>query len=561
MAAKTKKDNNFDPGSLLSLVEHSVRSNWDLTAMTDLGGASFQFRDVARKIEKLHILFHHAGVEPGDKIALCGKNCSHWAIAFLASLTYGAVSVPILHEFNPENIHNLVNHSDAKILFVDPHIWDSLEIGSMRGLHGVVFISDYSLAFASNKRLSEAREHLNRLFGDSFPERFTPENVHYYKPQDDKSLAVINYTSGSTGFSKGVMLSYRNLWSNVRYSIDNIPYYHPGDGSICMLPLAHMFGLSIELLFPFCVGCHINFITRTPSPRILLEAFQAVRPKLVITVPLVIEKIVRTKVFPTINKPLMKLLLHTPFVDKKILASIRTKLLEAFGGQLHQLIIGGAALSNEVETFLRRIRFPYMVGYGMTECAPLICYAPWDEIKAHSCGRIVDRMEGRIDSADPTTTPGVLWVKGDNVMLGYYKNQEATDATFKDGWMNTGDICQTDPDGFIYIRGRDKTMILGPSGQNIYPEEIEQKINALPYVAESLVVSNDNKLIALVHPDFDKADADGISHAQIEEKISEAVKGLNPSLAAYSKISAVKIHQEPFAKTPKKSIKRYLYQH
>lgn len=559
--AKTKQDTSFDQGSLLSLVDHSVRSNWDLTAMTDLGGASYQYRDVARKIAKLHILFEHAGLRPGDKIALCGKNCAHWAIAFLASLTYGAVSVPILHEFNPQNIHNLVNHSDAKILFVDPHIWDSLEIESMKGLHGVLLISDYSLAFSSSKRLSEARLRLNSLFGDRYPERFTPADIRYHMPADDTSLAVINYTSGSTGFSKGVMLSYRNIWSNIRYSIDNIPYYHPGDGSLCMLPLAHMFGLSIELLFPFCVGCHINFLTRTPSPRILLEAFQSVKPKLVITVPLVIEKIVKTKVFPTLRKPLMKLLLHTPFVDRKITASIREKLLQAFGGNLHQLIIGGAALSTDVEAFLRRINFPYMVGYGMTECAPLICYAPWNEIKAHSCGRIVDRMEGRIESPDPTATPGVLWVKGDNVMLGYYKNPEATEAAFRDGWMSTGDICQMDSDGFLFIRGRDKSMILGPSGQNIYPEEIEQKINELPYVAESLVVSNDNKLIALVHPDFDKADADGISHAQIEQRISEAVKALNPQLAAYSQISGVKIHQEEFAKTPKRSIKRYLYQH
>lgn len=559
---KTVTDNNinsFDPNSLLSLIDHSVRANWGKTAMTDFHGASFQYRDVARKIAKLHILFEHAGLRPGDKIALCGKNCSHWAIAFLASLTYGAVSVPILHEFKPDNIHNLVNHSDAKLLFVDSAIWEHLDADSMKALHGAVLISDYSLAYSSSKRLTDSRQHLNRLFGDRYPERFTEADFKCFMPQSDADLAVINYTSGSTGFSKGVMLSYRSLWSNVRYSIDNIPYYKAGDGSICMLPLAHMFGLCIELIFPFCVGCHINFITRTPSPRIILEAFQSVHPKLIITVPLVIEKIIKTRVFPTIRKPLMRLLLRTPWVDKKVLASIRAKLLEVFGGNLHQLVIGGAALSSEVESFLTRINFPFTVGYGMTECGPLICYTPWDNRRPGSCGRMVDRMEGRVESRDGR--PGVLWVKGDNVMLGYYKNPEATAETFADGWMSTGDICEIDSEGFVYLRGRDKSMILGPSGQNIYPEEIEQKINNLPYVNESLVVESDGHLLALVHPDFDQADKDGISHAQIEERIAEAVKKLNAELPAYSQLTGTKIHQEEFAKTPKKSIKRYLYQH
>lgn len=558
MAINHNSDKNE---TIITLVQKSIRNNWEEMAMTDFHGVAFQYRDVARKIAKLHILFEKAGIKPGDKIAFCGKNCSQWAIAFLAALTYGAVSVPILHEFKPENIHHLVNHSEARLLFTDTHIWENLDPDAMLKVEGVLLISDYSLLLGRSKVLTEARTKLNLLFGQHYPDRFTVENVNYRQPANPDDLAVINYTSGSTGFSKGVMLSYRNLWSNIRYAIDNIPFFKPGDGTICMLPLAHMFGLSIEMLFTFCSGCHLFFLTRTPSPRVIMEAFATVKPKLIITVPLVIEKIIRTRVFPELNKPLMKFLLHVPVVDDKILGKVRDKLMTVFGGNLVELVVGGAPLSPDVEEFLTRIKFPFTVGYGMTECAPLISYVYWDNRRMGSCGKIVDRMQARIESPDPTTTPGVLWVKGDNVMKGYYKNDEATESTFRDGWMSTGDICQMDADGYLYIRGRDKTMILGPSGQNIYPEEIEQKINNLPFVTESLVVEQGGKLTALVYPNFEEADREGLTPPQLEQRITQEVKELNPQLPAYSQISAVKIHQEEFAKTPKHSIKRYLYQH
>ncbi|MDE6333651.1 MAG: AMP-binding protein, partial [Muribaculaceae bacterium] len=483
----TTPTDKINPDSIVSLVQQSVRRNWEYTALSDFNGATFQYRDVARKIAKLHIIFDKAGLKPGDKIAICGKNCAQWAIAFLASLTYGTVTVPILHEFKPDNIHHLVNHSDARLLFTDRAIFENLDPEIMTDIDGVIRIQDYSLMFSRSKHLTDARNSLNRLFGELYPERFTPDNVIYHCPDSDSDTALINYTSGSTGFSKGVMLSYRNLWSNIRFALDNIDYLKPGDGMICMLPLAHMFGLSIEMLFPFCKGCHVYFLTRTPSPRIIMEAFATVKPKLIITVPLVIEKIIKTRVFPMLDKPLMKLLLHLPVVDTHLLGKVKDKLVDTFGGNMVQLIIGGAPLSADVEAFLRKIKFPFTIGYGMTECAPLISYEVWDRQRPGSCGRIVDRMEARIESPD-ADTPGVLWVRGDNVMKGYYKNPQATEAAFRDGWMSTGDICRMDADGYLYIRGRDKSMILGPSGQNIYPEEIEIKVNNLPYVMESLVV-------------------------------------------------------------------------
>lgn len=552
-------DNNTE--TIITLIEESIKRNWEQPAMTDLHGAGFQYRDIARKIAKLHLLYGRAGLQPGDKVAICGRNCSHWAVAFLATLTYGAVAVPILHEFKPDNIHHLVTHSDAKLLFTDHTIWENLDPDAMPGIRGVINIADYSLLMSRSKRLDEARARLNLLFGETYPERFTPADVHYRQPEADTDMAVINYTSGSTGFSKGVMLSYHNLWSNIRYCLDNIPYCKPGDGAICMLPLAHMFGLSIEMLHMLCHGCHIYYLTRTPSPRVILDAFATVRPKLIITVPLIIEKIIKTRVFPMLEKPMMKIMLHTPFIDSKLLARIKDKLTETFGGNLHQLIIGGAGLNKDVETFLRRIHFPFTIGYGMTECAPLICYASWDVQRPGSCGRVVDRMEARIDSPDPVNVPGTLWVRGHNVMQGYYKNPEATAEAFdSDGWMNTGDICQMDADGFMYIRGRDKSMILGPSGQNIYPEEIEHKINNIPYVNESLVVDRDGKLVALIHPDFEAAQKEGIDAGALERQIDAGVKELNKDLPGYSQISSVSLRQEEFEKTPKRSIKRYLYQ-
>jgi hypothetical protein len=545
--------------SLIQYIQDSIRNNWENLALTDFNGVSYQYRDIARKVAKLHLLYEHAGIKRGDKIALCGKNSSQWAVAFLATMTYGAVAVPILHEFKPDNIHHLVSHCDARLFFTDDAIWENLDPASMTKLEGVVNLSDFSLLMSRNTRLKEARQRLNELFGKKYPERFTPEDVVYSK-EKESDVAVINYTSGSTGFSKGVMLSYESLWSNIRFCIDGVTFLKPGDGIVCMLPLAHMYGLIVEFIHPFVKGCHIYFLTRVPSPKIILDAFATVRPKLIVTVPLIIEKIVKTKVFPLLDKPLMKVLLHVPFIDDKLLEKIKKGLTEAFGGNVQEIIIGGAGLNKDVETFLRRIGFPYTVGYGMTECGPLVAYAPWDIQRMGSCGKIVDRMECRIESPDPENTPGELWVKGANVMKGYFKNQDATDAVMKDGWMNTGDLCTMDKDGYIYIRGRNKNMILGPSGQNIYPEEIEQKLNNMPYVAESIVIDGDGKLVALIYPDMDQATKDGIPMDNMENIMNENIKTLNKELPAYSQLSKVKIYYQEFEKTPKRSIKRYLYQ-
>ncbi len=542
-------------------IQSAIRDNWEELALTDFHGVSFQYRDVARKIAKLHLLFQHTGVVRGDKVALCGRNSAQWAIAALACLTYGAVAVPILHDFKSDNIHHLVTHSDAKLFFVDEAIWENLDADSMPGIAGALLIADYTLLFSSNPKLTEARAHLNELFGHRWPDRFTADDVKYPVFTHD-TLALINYTSGSTGFSKGVMLSYGNLWSNIQYGVDAIGFLNPGDGIVCMLPLAHMYGLAFEMIHSFVKGCHLYFLTRTPSPKVIMEAFATVRPKLIITVTLIIEKIIRTRVFPMLDKPLMKLLMHIPLVDDHLLSKIKDKIEETFGGRLQQMVIGGAGLNGDVEAFLRRIKFPFTVGYGMTECAPLITYAPWDVQRPGSCGRIVDRMEARIDSPDPQTKPGVLFVRGANVMQGYYKNPEATaSAITRDGWLNTGDICSIDKDGFLTIRGRDKSMILGPSGQNIYPEEIEQKLNSMLYVAESLVVDDENKLVALIYPDFDNAHAAGLNDEQIEVQLKRNIDQLNTELPAYSQISRLRMLHEEFEKTPKRSIKRYLYQH
>ncbi len=512
---------------LVPYIQQAIRSNWEELALTDFNGQSFQFRDVARKIAKLHLLFESCGLKPGDKIALCGKNSAQWAIAMLASLTYGTVAVPILHDFKADNIHHLVNHSDARLFFVDSSTWENLDHDTMTNLQGALLINDYSLLFSRNKKLEEARKNLNRLFGEKYPDRFTPEDVKYKEDRPDQ-LALINYTSGSTGFSKGVMLTYGNLWSNLQYCIDGLTFLNPGDSMVCMLPLAHMYGLMVELIHTFVKGCHIYFLTRTPSPKVIMEAFATVKPKLIVAVPLILEKIIKTKVFPMLDKPLMKILMHVPFVDDHLLNKIKEKIEQTFGGNLKEMIIGGAGLNKEVEAFLRRIKFPYTVGYGMTECGPLVAYAPWDVQRPGSCGRIVDRMEMKVDSPDPASVPGVLWVKGANVMDGYYKNPDATKAVMApDGWMNTGDICQVDADGFIYIRGRDKNMILGPSGQNIYPEEIEQILNNMPYVNESLVVEKNGKLVALIYPDIENASRQGMSMDAISEIMQQNIKKLN----------------------------------
>ena len=547
--------------SLIAYIAQAIRNNWEELALTDFQGVSFQYRDVARKIEKLHLLFENAGLKKGDRIALCGRNSAQWAIAALASITYGSVTVPILHEFKPENIHHLVCHSEAKLLFTDNAIFENLDPDSMPDLIGVLQISDYSLMLTRSETLTRARNNLNKFFGAKYPERFTAEDVKYAE-QPEGDLAIINYTSGSTGFSKGVMLSYRNLWSNIEYYITKLTALSKGDSVVCMLPLAHMYGLMVELMDSFVRGCHVYFLTCTPSPKIIMDAFAAVKPKLIVTVPLIIEKIIKTRVFPLLDKPMMKLLLHMPFIDDHLLGKIKDRLTQTFGGNLHEMIIGGAGLNADVETFLRRIKFPFTVGYGMTECAPLVAYADWDVQRPGSCGQIVDRMTARIASPDPANVPGVLWLKGDNVMMGYYKNPDETAQVFyKDGWMNTGDICTLDADSFLYIRGRDKNMILGPSGQNIYPEEIEQKLNNMPYVSESLIIEEDNKLVALIYPDLENATRLGMSEADIEKQMQQNVEHLNTELPAYSRISRYRIHQEEFEKTPKRSIKRFLYQH
>ncbi len=540
-------------------IQYAVREYWNTDALTDFHGNTFLYRDVARKIAKLHLLFESISLQPGDKVAICGKNSSQWAVAFLASLTYGAVSVPILHEFKPDNIHHLVDHSDSVLFFTDDSIWENLDPELMPKLKGTIRLSDFSLLHASHGGLIDAREHLNELFGKKYPSRFTPADVMYYQGTDEQ-MALINYTSGSTGFSKGVMLTYGNLRSNVRYSIDGLKFLLPGDGFVSMLPLAHMFGLLVELLHPLVKGCHIYFLTRTPSPRIILEAFEQVKPKLIVTVPLVLEKIVKNKVFPKLETPTMRVLLKLPIIDQKVLERVRKSMIEAFGSQVKEIIIGGAGLSPDVETFLRKIKFPYTVGYGMTECGPLVAYAPWELQRPSACGRLVDRMEGRIDSPDPVHQAGELWVRGANVMSGYYKNPDATASVMRDGWMNTGDLVTMDNDGFLYIRGRDKNMILGPSGQNIYPEEIEMKLNNMPFVAESLVVEKGGKLIALIYPDLETATKEGVSMDDIEGLMRQNIKELNKDLPGYSQVADVKVYYQEFEKTPKRSIKRYLYQ-
>lgn len=547
--------------NLLQLIEGTIRNNWDLPALSNLNEIPLAYSGLAAEIAKNHALFISAGIRPGDKVALIGKNSVNWAVAFLSCLTYGATCVPILHEFHIDSMHHLINHSDARLLFVDSQIWEQLSQGKLPKLAGAVNVDDNSLLFSREDTLLKAVADMPSTLRAAYPAGITPETFasHYYNPSPD-DVAVINYTSGSTGMSKGVMIPYRALWSNARYSVDNIPYLHPGDGMVSMLPLAHMFGMLVELIFPLLKGCHITFLGRVPSPKILLDAFAQVKPKLVVTVPLVIEKIVRNKVFPAIEKTPVRQLLKVPVANKLIHKKVRRQMLEAFGGNLEQLIIGGAALSDAVEDFLRKIHFPFTIGYGMTECAPLISYCPWDKQRKGSCGRTVDRMEVRVASDDPAHRPGTLSVRGDNVMLGYYKNPEATEAAISpDGWMNTGDICEMDADGYLYIRGRDKSMILGPSGQNIYPEEIETKLNVLPFVAESVVVDRNGKLTAIVVPDFDAAAKGKISREKIDEIMDLNLATLNRQLPAYSRVANIELRDDPFEKTPKHSIKRYLY--
>ena len=547
--------------SFNALIQKSIIDNWDRDALTDFKGQTLQFHDVARKIEKIHILFENSGIQKGDKIALCGRNSSQWAVAFLATLTYGAIAVPILHEFNAEQVHNIVNHSEARLLFVGDHVATIIDPQAMPTLEGIINNPDYSLMVSRTDKLTYAREHLNELYGKKFPKYFRKEHVNYYQEQSPEELAVINYTSGTTGFSKGVMLPYRALWSNFDFAMSVLgTTIKAGDKVISMLPMAHMYGMAFEFIFEFLHGCHVYYLNRVPSPAIIAQALAEIRPRIVIAVPLIIEKIIRKKVFPKIQNNRMRLLLQMPVISKKVREMICQEVLKAFGGNMYEVIIGGAALNQEVERFLKRIDFPYTVGYGATECAPIICYRDWHTFAPGSCGCAALHQEVKIVSPDPHRIPGEILTKGPNVMLGYYKNPEATAETIdRDGWYHTGDLGTMDADGNVFINGRSKNMLLGPNGQNIYPEEIEDKLNSMTMVIESIVVQRDNKLVALVHPDMDEAKKMGFSEDDLKNIMEQNRNGLNELIPAYEKISEIEIHMEEFEKTPKKSIKRYLY--
>ena len=546
--------------SFIALIENSIKKNWDSDALTDYRGATLQYKDVARKIEKLHILFEESGIKPGDKIAVCGRNSSHWGVTFLATLTYGAVIVPILHEFKADNVHNIVNHSEARLLFVGDVVWENLNEKDMPNLEGIVLMNDFSIQISRSKKLTYARGHLNELFGKKYPCNFRKEHVKYHQDSPEE-LAVINYTSGTTSYSKGVMLPYRVLWSNT-YFASEVLTLHPGDRVVSMLPMAHMYGLAFEFLYEVSIGVHIFFLTRMPSPKIIFQAFSDVKPNLVVAVPLIIEKIIKKNILPKLETPTMKLLMKLPFINDKIRAGIRQKMIDAFGGNFYEVIIGGAAFNQEIEQFLQSIHFPYTVGYGMTECGPIIAYEDWKRYKPGSCGKAAPRMELKIASKDPENIVGEIYCKGENVMKGYFKNPEATKEVLdKDGWLRTGDLGIIDKEGNLTIKGRSKNMLLGPSGQNIYPEEIEDKLNNMPYVSESIIVQQaDNKLVALIYPEFDLALSQGIDEKGLLKLMDENRVTLNAELPAYSQISRVKIYQEEFEKTPKKSIKRFLYQ-
>ncbi len=547
--------------SFNALIQQSIIDHWDMDALTDYKGATLQYHDVARKIEKLHIMFENSGVVKGDKIALCGRNSANWAVAFLATLTYGAIAVPILHEFMPEQIHNIVNHSDAKLLFVGDVVATQVDATKMPGLEGIIYIPDYSLVVSRTDKLTYAREHLNEMFGIKYPKYFRKNHVNYYIEQDPDELAMINYTSGTTGFSKGVMVPYRALWGNADFA-ENVlgKKIKAGDSVISILPMAHMYGMSFEFIFEFIKGCHIFYLTRIPSPAIIAEAFGRIKPSVIIAVPLVIEKIIRKKVFPKIQNNRMRMLLHMPVISKKVKEKICEQVTNAFGGNFYEVIIGGAAFNQEVERFLHGVGFKYTVGYGATECAPIICYEDYKNFVPGSCGKAALHMMVRIDSPDPENVPGEILAKGPNVMLGYYKNEEATKQTIdENGWYHSGDLGTMDGDGNVFIKGRSKNMLLGASGQNIYPEEIEDKLNSLALVAESVVIQKGDKLVALVYPDFDEAQSLNLGRSELEEIMEQNRQELNTMVPAYSKVSEIRIHDEEFEKTPKKSIKRFLY--
>ena len=545
--------------SVNKILQESLIQNWDRPALTNYQGMTLAYRDVARRIAKLHIAFEQCGLQKGDKVAICSRNQANWGVSFLAAITYGAVAVPILHEFKPGNIHYLVNHSEARVLFVDEVIWEGLSADEMPDLGVVVQINTFKFLYAASEELAQVREHLNEEFGRRYPNSFEPQNLDYWEdgPED---LAVINYTSGTSGFSKGVMLPYRSLYSNMEFAAkDACPMLKPGMNVVAMLPSAHMYGMMFEFLFEMSIGMHVHFLSRVPSPKIIMQALGEIHPDIIIAVPLVIEKVYKTKLKPLIDK--RKYLMRIPVLDKAIEKRICTELTNAFGGRFEEVIMGGAAVNPEVEKFLNRIGFHYTVGYGMTECGPIICYAHWDKVKVGSAGRAALNMQIRIDSADPQRIPGEVQVKGPNVCLGYYKNPDVTAKCFTpDGWFRTGDMGVMDADGYLFLRGRSKCMVLGPSGQNIYPEEVEATINNFNYVVDSLVVEDDGSLTALIYPDWHQGELDGYTRSEFKKHIIGMLPAINDELPKYAQIKKIELMPEDFERTPKKSIKRYLYQ-
>lgn len=546
--------------SVNKMFEKAFRDNWDCMALSNYKGTTIFYRDLAERIAKIHILFEHCGLKQGDKVAICGRNQVNWAVSFLATLTYGAVPVPLLHEFKPGNIHHLVNHSEAKILFVDSTVWEGLSESEMPDLQAITRIDTFRLIYAANEQITYAREHLNSLFGEKYPESFGPESLNYYEDSPNE-LALINYTSGTSGFSKGVMIPYRTIQSNVEFAKVAVPSLNNTSNVVAMLPSAHMYGLMFEVLYEIVCGAHIHFLTRIPSPKIIMQALDEIKPDLVISVPLVIEKIYKNKVRPILEKNGIRQLLRLPLLDQVILNKVKSELVNAFGGRFYEVIIGGAAFNKDVEDFFKKIHFPFTVGYGMTECGPIIAYDGWETVKLYSCGKVAPNLEIKIDSSDPENIPGEVMVRGENVFLGYYKNEDATKAVFtEDGWFKTGDMGVVDKDGYLFLKGRCKCMILGPSGQNIYPEEIETVLNSLSYVIDSLVIEDNGGLTALIYPDFQLAEKDGMSAEQLQARIESLVKSANDLLPNYAKVKTVEIMPEDFERTPKKSIKRYLYQ-
>ena len=543
----------------IDYIEQSIIKNWDKDSLTDYKGITLQYKDVARKIAKFHIVLESAGIQPGDKIAVCGRNSAHWAVTFLATITYGAVIVPILHEFKADNIHNIVNHSEAKLLCVGDQAWENLNEDAMPLLEGIASLTDFSSLVSRNEKLTYAFEHRNAIYGQRYPKNFRPEHICYRKDRPEE-LAIINYTSGTTGYSKGVMLPYRSIWSNVAYCFEMLPV-KPGDHIVSMLPMGHVFGMVYDFLYGFSAGAHIYFLTRMPSPKIISQSFSEIKPRVISCVPLIVEKIIKKDILPKVDSKIGKLLLKVPIVNDKIKSLARQAAMEIFGGNFDEIIIGGAPFNAEVEAFLKKIGFPYTIAYGMTECGPIICSSRWDTLKLASCGKATTRMEVRIDSPDPKTHAGEIVCRGANMMLGYYKNPEATAQIIDvNGWLHTGDLGVMDEEGYVTVRGRSKNMLLTSSGQNIYPEEIESKLNNMPYVAESLIVLQHDKLVALIYPDFDDAFAHGLQQNDIQKAMEVNRVELNQQLPNYCQISKIKIHFEEFEKTAKKSIKRFMYQ-